>query len=47
MNAFVTELYDYGSVIGIDPDEDSDLMWITREGLDAPLSEYWTPGSVK
>ncbi|XP_071958081.1 uncharacterized protein [Antedon mediterranea] len=37
------EIREYAGVIGIDPDEDPELMWIAREGIIAPLPEDWKP----
>ncbi|XP_033126044.1 centrosomal protein of 164 kDa-like [Anneissia japonica] len=37
------EIREYASVIGINPDEDPELMWIAREGIIAPLPEDWKP----
>ncbi|ELT91382.1 hypothetical protein CAPTEDRAFT_100218 [Capitella teleta] len=37
------EIYDYAKVIGIDPHKESDLLWIAREGINAPLPEHWKP----
>jgi centrosomal protein CEP164 len=37
------ELQEYCSVIGLDPKEDADLLWIAREGLKAPLPPDWKP----
>ena len=38
-----TEVYDYARVIGIDPDKEPDILWIAREGINAPLPENWKP----
>lgn len=38
------EIYDYAKVIGIShPDREPDLLWIAREGINAPLPENWKP----
>jgi len=34
---------EYANWLGVDPDKDSDLFWIAREGLKAPLPESWKP----
>ena len=41
-----SEIYDYAGVIGIDPSQEPGLMWIAREGINAPLPENWKPWSV-
>ena len=38
-----SEIYEYAAVIGIDPDTEHHLMWIAREGINAPLPENWKP----
>ena len=35
------EIFEYAKYIGIDPNEDSELLYIAREGLNAPLPENW------
>eukprot|EP00127_Corallochytrium_limacisporum_P006630 Clim_evm9s232 gene=Clim_evmTU9s232 len=35
------ELEEYALVIGMDPAEDADLMWIARDGLKAKLPQPW------
>ena len=34
---------EYAQVIGIDPDNEPNLLWIAREGINAPLPENWKP----
>ena len=38
-----TEIYDYARVIGIDPEREPEMLWIAREGINAPLPENWKP----
>lgn len=38
-----SELQEYCDVIGLNPEEDPDLMWIAKEGLKAPLPQDWKP----
>ena len=38
-----TEVVEYAAVIGIDPTQDSDIMWIAREGIRAALPPEWKP----
>ncbi len=33
-------------MIGVDPDRESELMWIARAGITAPLPSGWKPVSV-
>jgi len=40
---FLTEINDYARVIGIDPKVDQELMYIAREGINAPLPANWKP----
>ena len=40
------EIRDYAQVIGIDPVTESSLMWIAKEGINAPLPQHWKPWSV-
>lgn len=35
------ELHDYALWLGMDPDKDSDLLWIARQGLKTPLPCPW------
>jgi len=35
------EVYEYAEWLGMDPEADTDLLWIAREGLEAPLSSPW------
>jgi len=35
------KLYEYAEWLGMDPEADSDLLWIAREGLKAPLCAPW------
>ncbi|KAF5838916.1 hypothetical protein DUNSADRAFT_2007 [Dunaliella salina] len=37
------EIQDYASWLGMDLEEEKELMWIAREGLKAPLPEGWKP----
>ena len=37
------EVIEYAKWLGMDLEEDRDLMWIAREGLKAPLPERWKP----
>ena len=40
------EIYEYATFVGIDPDNEPHLMWIAREGINAPLPENWKPWYV-
>ena len=31
----------YATYLGLDPDQDKDLLWIAKEGLKAPLPGSW------
>ncbi len=37
------ELEDYARILGINPEDEPGLMWIAKEGLNAPLPEEWKP----
>lgn len=37
------EVKDYAEWLGMDMDRDSELLWIAREGLKAPLPRPWKP----
>jgi WW domain len=37
------EILEYARYLGMDPDEDHDLLYIAKEGLKAPLPENWKP----
>ena len=37
------EIHEYARFLGMDPDEDKDLLWIAKESLKAPLPENWKP----
>lgn len=37
------EIAEYAQCIGIDPDNEPQLLWIAREGINAPLPENWKP----
>ncbi|KAK3609357.1 hypothetical protein CHS0354_036596 [Potamilus streckersoni] len=37
------DLYEYATIIGIDPIKEPHLLWIAREGINAPLPEHWKP----
>ena len=39
----ITEIREYATVIGIDPDHEPELMWIAKEGISAPLPPDWRP----
>ena len=39
----IVEINEYARVIGIDPVQDKDLMFIAREGINAPLPPNWKP----
>jgi len=39
----ISEINEYARVIGIDPDQDKDLMYIAKEGINAPLPPNWKP----
>mmetsp|Transcript_4194 Transcript_4194/g.6412 ORF Transcript_4194/g.6412 Transcript_4194/m.6412 type:complete len:1160 (-) Transcript_4194:553-4032(-) len=41
------EVTEYAKWLGMDPNEDSELFWIAREGLKAPLPESWKPCKTK
>ena len=41
-----TEIAEYAQCIGIDPHHEHQLMWIAREGINAPLPENWKPWYV-
>jgi len=43
MFLFPTEINEYARVIGIDPKVDQELMYIAREGINAPLPPDWKP----
>ncbi|XP_071843153.1 centrosomal protein of 164 kDa-like [Apostichopus japonicus] len=34
---------EYAQVVGINPDIEQELMWIAREGINAPLPNDWKP----
>jgi len=38
-----TEINEYARVIGIDSKVDQELMYIAREGINAPLPPNWKP----
>lgn len=40
---FIAEIFEYAQVIGIDPDTESELLWIARQGIVAPLPGDWKP----
>ncbi|CAF3777599.1 unnamed protein product [Adineta steineri] len=35
------EIHEYATYIGIDPDKESDLLWLAKEGLMKPLPSGW------
>lgn len=37
------EILDFARVIGIDPIKEPELMWLAREGIEAPLPKGWKP----
>ena len=37
------ELKEYARILGINPEDEPGLMWIAKEGLNAPLPEEWKP----
>eukprot|EP00930_Biecheleria_cincta_P051202 TRINITY_DN36362_c0_g1_i1.p1 TRINITY_DN36362_c0_g1~~TRINITY_DN36362_c0_g1_i1.p1 ORF type:complete len:159 (-),score=11.65 TRINITY_DN36362_c0_g1_i1:136-612(-) len=37
------EVRNYAEWLGIDPDADSDILYLAREGLKAPLQDGWKP----
>ncbi|XP_052265230.1 trichohyalin-like isoform X2 [Dreissena polymorpha] len=37
------EVEEYAQCIGIDPDREKHLLWIAREGINAPLPDNWKP----
>ncbi|BFZ09805.1 hypothetical protein BsWGS_12846 [Bradybaena similaris] len=37
------EIIEYAASIGIDFDKEPHLLWIAREGINAPLPEHWRP----
>ncbi|CAL8360706.1 unnamed protein product [Merluccius merluccius] len=37
------EIHEYAREIGIDPDRETDLLWLAREGIVAPLPREWKP----
>lgn len=40
---FASEIQEYAREIGIDPDKESELLWLAREGIVAPLPPEWKP----
>jgi centrosomal protein CEP164 len=40
---FISEICEYAQVISLDPQREPDLLWIAREGINAPLPENWKP----
>lgn len=42
----VPEVLEYARWLGIQENEEDDLLWIAREGLTAPLPENWKPWYV-
>ncbi|XP_067676754.1 centrosomal protein of 164 kDa-like isoform X2 [Haliotis asinina] len=37
------EIHEYAQIIGLDPNVEPHLMWIAKEGINAPLPENWKP----
>ena len=42
LNPAEDQIREYARFIGIDPDKDSDLLYIAAEGLSAPLPKHWS-----
>ena len=42
-----TEILEYAKWLGMDLDKDVDLLWISKEGLMAPLPKNWKPCKTK
>lgn len=40
---FLSEIHEYAREIGIDPDHETELLWLAREGIVAPLPPEWKP----
>ena len=40
---YLSEIYEYAQVIGVNPETEPQFMWIAREGINAPLPEHWKP----
>ncbi|MEQ2165108.1 hypothetical protein GOODEAATRI_013633 [Goodea atripinnis] len=38
-----SEIHEYAREIGIDPDNEPELLWLAREGMVAPLPPEWKP----
>lgn len=38
-----SEIIEYAASIGVDIDKEQHLLWIAREGINAPLPENWKP----
>ncbi len=36
-----SEIVDYAEFLGMNLEEDKDLLWIAKEGLKAPLPDGW------
>jgi hypothetical protein len=43
MVLFTVELLEYATWLGMNLPEESELLWVAREGLKAPLPEHWKP----
>lgn len=41
------EVLEYATWLGMDLEKDTDLYWIAREGLMAPLPKSWKPCKMK
>ncbi|KAL0252205.1 hypothetical protein GEMRC1_001417 [Eukaryota sp. GEM-RC1] len=37
-----SEVMEYAEYLGMDPVDDADLLWIAKEGINAPLPDGWT-----
>ncbi|XP_034058688.1 centrosomal protein of 164 kDa-like isoform X2 [Gymnodraco acuticeps] len=43
LNKVHSEIHEYAREIGIDPERESELLWLAREGIVAPLPPEWKP----
>jgi hypothetical protein len=43
MMLLTVELLEYATWLGMNLPEESELLWVAREGLKAPLPEHWKP----
>ncbi|KAL5020243.1 hypothetical protein ScPMuIL_003135 [Solemya velum] len=37
------EIFEYAQIIGLDPETEPHLLYVAREGINAPLPEHWKP----